>query len=74
MALEAYLAVTQPYHGPGGELLFDVGYRFGLDADLPEGIRTAPVIAEAPEPDQAQDTIPAPEPAKPAAKAAKAEA
>ena len=67
MALEAYLAVTQPYHGPDGGVLFDVGHRFGLDADLPEGIRTAAVVEDAAAPPEA----PAPEPEVPAGGAKK---
>jgi hypothetical protein len=50
MAREVHLEVTQPYHGPGGVLLFDVGHRFGVDDDLPEGIRTTPVVSGAPDP------------------------
>lgn len=38
MAREARLAVTQPYHGPDGELLYDVGYEFPLNASLPDAI------------------------------------
>ena len=64
MALEVRLQVIHPYHGPGGELLYEPGQQFPQDADLPEDLRTAPVIAEAAE-------APAPE-AKAPAKAAKA--
>jgi len=49
MALEVMLQVTQPYHGPSGELLFEPGQRFPVDADLPESLRTAPVIVEVPD-------------------------
>ena len=68
--LEVMLQVTQPYHGPGGELLYEPGQRFPQDAELPPDLRTAPVVAEAPDPEPAQDV-----PAKaPAAKSAKATA
>lgn len=63
MAREAHLQVTQPYHGPGGVLLFDVGHRFALDAELPDGIRTAPVVEEVPDPEPAPKV---PEPKVPA--------
>lgn len=68
MAREAFLQVTQPYHGAAGELVYDVGHRFTLDADLPDGIRTAPVVEDAPEPEQPPAKVPktAALPAKPA--------
>lgn len=49
MALEVMLQVTQPYHDASGAVAYDVGQRFPVDADLPEGLRTAPVIVEAPD-------------------------
>ena len=48
MALEARLAVTQPYHGPGGELIYDVGHEFPLDAELPYGVLTHLTAAQVP--------------------------
>lgn len=59
MALEIRLQVTQPYHGPGGELLYQPGQQFPVDADLPEDLRTTPVVVEA-------EGRPAKAPAKPA--------
>jgi hypothetical protein len=49
MALEVMLQVTQPYHDASGAVAYDVGQRFPQDADLPEGLRTAPVIVEVPD-------------------------
>jgi hypothetical protein len=49
VALEVRLQVIHPYHGPDGELLYEPGQQFPQDADLPEDLRTAPVIAEAQE-------------------------
>ena len=49
MALEVRLQVIHPYHGPGGELLYEPGQQFPQDADLPEDLRTAPVVVEAPD-------------------------
>lgn len=46
MAREARLAVTQPYHGPDGTLLYDVGHEFPLNASLPDAICV--VICERP--------------------------
>lgn len=68
--LEVMLQVTQPYHDASGAVAYDVGQRFPQDADLPGDLRTAPVVAEAPDPEPVQDA-----PAKaPAAKTAKAPA
>lgn len=49
MALEARLAVTQPYHGPAGELVYDVGHEFPLGAKLPDGLRTRLTAVEVPD-------------------------
>jgi len=68
MAREIRLQVTQPYHGPGGELLFEPGQQFPQDADLPEDLRIAPVIVEVED-----KPAEAPAPAK-AAKPAKGDA
>ena len=64
MALEARLAVTQPYHGPGGELIYDVGHEFPLDAELPYGVLTHLTAAQVPagpaaEPEPAAEPDPA---------------
>ena len=66
--LEVMLQVTQPYHDASGAVAYDVGQRFPQDADLPEDLRTAPVIADVPDapPGPAQDAPPAKAPAKPA--------
>ena len=69
--LEVMLQVTQPYHDASGAVAYDVGQRFPQDADLPEDLRTAPVIAEAPDPEPAQD-VPAKAPAAKPAKGATA--
>jgi len=50
MAREAHLEVTQPYHGDGGKLEYDVGYRFGLQDVLPDGIHVTPVVTGEPDP------------------------
>lgn len=65
MALEARLAVTQPYHGPAGELVYDVGHEFPLGAKVPDGVRTrltAVDVPDAPPP----KSEPAPKPKAPA--------
>ncbi len=65
--LEVMLQVTQPYHDASGAVAYDVGQRFPQGADLPEGLRTAPVVAEAPDPEPVQDVpvkAPAAKPAK----------
>jgi len=73
VALEVHLEVTQPYHGVGGVLLYDVGHRFELPAVLPEGIWVAPVIEDvADEPAPAVEPAPAKPPAPVPAPAAKA--
>lgn len=61
MAVEARWAVTQPFHGPGGELVYDVGHEFPLDAKLPDGLRTALTAVEVPDAPPAK-AAPAPKP------------
>jgi hypothetical protein len=51
MAHEIVRVVTQPFHGPDGiEVLHSPGDRVPVDADLPDGLRTALSVAEVPDP------------------------
>ena len=73
MAREARLAVTQPYHGADGELVYDVGHEFPLDAEIPDGVATHLTFAQEPaaaEPEAEPEAEPAaePEPEPPPAK------
>jgi hypothetical protein len=55
------LEVTQPFHRNGREVLYQPGYLFPPDADLPDGITVREVVADVPDD---------PAPKTPAAKAA----
>jgi hypothetical protein len=46
MADEIRLQVTQPYHGAGGELLYEPGQLLEAGADFPEDLRYTKVIVE----------------------------
>jgi hypothetical protein len=78
MAHEVVRVVTQPFHGADGiEVLYSPGDRVPVDADLPDGLRTALAVAEVaddPEPEAADDPEPeaAPRSAKVTAKTATA--
>lgn len=63
MAQRVELEVTVPVHGPGGEVVWQPGHRFGSLADVPEGVPVRPVLAEAPEPEPEAAPAPPPEPA-----------
>ena len=56
------LRVTAPYHAADGSVIYGPGDLLDADADVPQGVTYAKVIADVPDP-------PAPE--KPAAKTAK---
>jgi hypothetical protein len=58
------LEVTQPFHKNGREVLYQPGYLFPPDAELPQGITVREVVADVP------DEKPAAAKTAPAAKAA----
>ena len=67
MAVEARWAVTQPYHGPGGELVYDVGHEFPLGAVLPDGLRARLTAVEVPDAPPVKAAPGVKQPAKPPA-------
>jgi hypothetical protein len=77
MAQRVELEVTVPVHGPGGEVVWQPGHRFGSLEEVPDGVPVRPVFADVPdepaEPAPEPPTAPAPE-LKATARAAKAAA
>ena len=63
MTEKIMLRVTAPYHAADGSVIYGPGDLLEADAEVPQGVTYAKVIADVP------DAPPAPE--KPAAKAAK---
>jgi hypothetical protein len=49
MARKIMLEVTQPFHANGREVLYQPGYLFPPDADLPQGICVREVVADVPD-------------------------
>jgi hypothetical protein len=63
MALKIMREVTQPHHGPDGDVI-QPGHQFGLDEEVPEGIRLRNVVVDvpdepAPEPEAKPSSVPA---------------